>query len=97
MKTVADFKRKMVKGAAVHTLLYWNDNNGKPKLQRDFGTRKVTIVQSNSFALETTQPGKPEPVDSWCEWPKKTEFKPIDENKAEIYFQGGKLIYEFIR
>jgi hypothetical protein len=95
MKTISDFKRKMVKDVIVNTKLYHTDKDGNLQLVREYGPRKVTIVQSNSFALETMQPGKDKPVNSWCEWPKKNEFNPIDENTAEIIFGWGKLIYTF--
>jgi len=84
----------MTKGATVKTQLFRNDKDGNLQLCRDYGPRKVSITQTNSFALETETPEGM--VNSWCAWPKKNEFVPLGDNKAEIHFQGGKLIYEFV-
>jgi hypothetical protein len=93
MKTVADFKRKMVVGAKVSTQLFWM-NDGQLHQVNDIKDRTVTIHQSNSFAISMLKDGKE--VDSWCNWPKKSEFTPLSENKAQVDFDGGRLIYEFI-
>jgi hypothetical protein len=95
MKTVADFKRNMQVGAKVNSFLFWADKEGNMQQQNAQLDRECTISQSNSFAL-TAVNSKGETVNSWCDWPKKAEFTPIDDNKAEIHFQGGKLIYEFL-
>lgn len=95
MKTVADFKRKMILGAKVNSSLYWVDRaTNELKQVNELKDREVTIVQSNSFALSMEKGGKQ--VNSWCDWPKRDQFKVIDENTAECIFEGGKLVYQFI-
>ncbi len=96
MKTIADFKRKMIKGAKVNSTLY-HVRNGVETLAMVAKDREVTVSQSNSFAL--TVPGKyknGKQVSSWCDWPKTAEFSVINENTAQITFGFGRLIYEFI-
>lgn len=86
MKTVADFKRKMVVGAKVSSQLFRGD-----VLQLDIQNRTCTVSQSNSFAMSV--PGKTE--SSWCDWPKAKEFTALSDNKAEINFGWGRLVYTF--
>jgi hypothetical protein len=95
MKSIADFKRRMVVGAKVSTLLYYKDQDGNLQLQHNYGIRTVTVHQSNSFALATPKTNG-EVVNSWCNWPKKSEFKVIDSNTVEIHFDSGKLVYSFV-
>ena len=64
MKTLADFKKRLQIGVqlqAIHHLSFMGrDEKGAPIYgDKDLGTREVSIVQSNSFALKTT---KHEPV-----------------------------------
>lgn len=91
----------MLPGAIVKTLLFRADDKAEFQLVGDFGKREVSISQSNSFALKTQKPSTGEIVNSWCDWPKKNEFVPIDNNTAAIVqFEGTrdglKLIYQFI-
>lgn len=94
MKTISDFKRKMVIGAKLNSSLFFKDKDGKYVQQNALFNRECKIVQSNSFALTMETPEGIK--NSWCNWPKKDEFVPIDENKVEIVWEGGKLIYEFL-
>jgi hypothetical protein len=91
MKTVADFKRKMIVGVKVNSKLYWL-KDGNWQQVNEWANRECTISQSNSFAL--TVPNKKE--SSWCDWPKKDEFFVIDSNTVEIISFGSKLVYTFI-
>lgn len=89
MKTVADFKRRLIKGTLVHTTFHQasagRDENGKLMLKdEDKGTREVSIVQSNSFAFKTTKKDGTV-VDSWCNYPKATEIKIVDSDTITIY------------
>lgn len=93
MNTIADFKRKMIPGAKVHSRLFWLQN-GELKQVNEILNRECKISQSNSFALTMERNGKTE--NSWCDWPKKAEFTAVSENVAQIDFEGGRLIYEFI-
>lgn len=96
MKTIADFKRKMIKGAKVNSTLY-HVRAGVETLAMIAKDRECTVSQSNSFAL--TVPGKfdnGKQVSSWCDWPKTGEFTVINENTAQITFSFGRLIYEFV-
>lgn len=96
MKTIADFKRKMVIGANVEAKLYYKERGtDEYRLVSDFGTRPVSVIQSNCFAFKTTKVSG-ETVNSWCDWPKKNDFHPIDENTVKITFDGGYLLYKFV-
>lgn len=97
MKSIADFKRKLTLGAKVDTKLYWYDKEtNQPVLQRDYGTREVSVIQSNMFAIKTQEIGKDTFVNSWCNWPKKNEFQPVNENECIIRFSFGELHYKFL-
>lgn len=91
MKTVADFKRRLQVGVKLHATYHQefagrNENgNGEPVWKdKDLGVREVSIKQSNSFALKTWQEGKQKFEDSWCNYPKASECKIIDENTIQI-------------
>jgi len=91
MKNLSDFKKRLQVGTKLET---YNHN-----LKASFGVREISIVQSNSFALNTLRNG--EIVQSWCEYPKASDFEIIDNNTALIYWgQGDKrepiLTYKFI-
>jgi hypothetical protein len=91
MKTIADFKRKMIPGVKVNSTLFWL-KDGNWKQINEWKERECKVSQSNSFAL--TMPNTPDI--SWCEWPKKEEFTVIDEKTVMIISFGAKLIYQFI-
>ena len=98
MKTIADFKRRLKVGVKMNSKLLTADKNDRTKfiLVVESFDRVVTMVQSNSFAL-----GMNGSIDieksSWSNWPKKDEFKVINNNEIEVLFGGGgKLIYTFV-
>ncbi len=97
MKTIADFKRKMIVGAKVKSCLY-RFKNGEYSVADRHDIREVSIVQSNSFALKTWSTSKNIYIDSWCRWPAKNEFYPVSPDTIEIRFQDGhgKLVYTFV-
>lgn len=66
-KSVADFKRAMVKGSIWHTTHQYLKPNASVT---DMGIRTCVISQSNSFALQAPDKDRP----SWCDWPKASEF-----------------------
>lgn len=89
MKTfanLAQFKALLKVGEKVHTIFHnpkYYDGVVKLGEPIDRGERKITIVQTNSFALETVKAdGKI--VDSWCQYPKASETE-IKDNKCTIY------------
>lgn len=94
--TIAEFKRKLTAAkdscAMVKVQLYKPINN-EWKLMRDFGPRRVSVVQSNSYAFETIKDGKTS--DSWADWPKKGELTVLPDGKIEVNKGWSKLIYEF--
>lgn len=90
MQNLAQFKKRLQIGANVETI---HAHLGS------LGIRKISKVQSNSFALETIRNG--ENVDSWCEYPKAKDFEIIDENTAAIYWGENEkrekiLTYKFV-
>ena len=90
MKNLSDFKKRLTVGAQLETT--------HAKLG-SFGVRKVSIVQTNSFALETIREGKI--INSWCEYPKAGNIEIVDNNTAYIFWgEGAKreliLTYKFI-
>lgn len=90
MENLSQFKKRLTVGTQLETI---HARLGS------FGVRKISIVQSNSFALETLREGKQ--VNSWCEYPKAKDFEIIDENTAAIYWgEDAKrekiLTYKFI-
>ena len=91
MKNLSDFKKRLQVGTKLET---YNHN-----LKTSFGVREISIVQTNSFALDTLRNG--ETVQSWCEYPKASNFEIINKNEALIFWgQGEKrepiLTYKFI-
>lgn len=91
MVTLSDFKRRLKVGVELETI---HAHIGS------FGTRKVSIVQSNSFALSTTRTTG-EVVDSWCEYPKAKDFEIVDKDTVNIYWGEGErrekiLTYKFV-
>jgi hypothetical protein len=78
MKTLQDFKKAIQIGKEIETI---HARLGS------FGKRKISIVQSNSFALETVRNG--ETVNSWCQYPKAKDIEFKNENTAVIYWGEG--------
>ncbi len=94
MKTISDLKRVIKPGVKLHCVYHQDfagrDENGMYLLKdTDRGTREVNIVQSNSFTLLTPQKDKEgnltdKLVDSWMNWPKSKEFKPLTDKSFMI-------------
>lgn len=111
MKTIAEFKRRIVKGAKIHCIYHLRFVSRDPGTKEityrdeDRGVREVSIVQTNSFALATVQSGG-NTINSWCAYPKKDEIKFIDNDTVQImdYIYNAKneklfvpcLTYKFI-
>jgi hypothetical protein len=71
MKSIADLKRRLVKGAAV--VLDTSTLKGAPCAHKYLNVpRFVTHVQGNSFCLHP-DPAAPRPEWSWMDWPKREE------------------------
>lgn len=92
MKNLADFKRRIQKGVMLET---YNHN-----LRAEWPARPVSIVQTNSFALATVKTTG-DIANSWCDFPKASDFEIIDENTVLIYWGAGErrekiLTYKFV-
>ena len=90
MKTLSDFKKRLSTGVKLDT--------EHAKLGQ-LGIREVARVQTNAFTLLTEKNG--EMVESWCHFPKASEFEALDRDTALIYWGSGPsreliLIYKFI-
>lgn len=90
MKNLSDFKKRIAKGVKLHTTFH-QATNGRDEtgqlilIDEDKGIREVNIVQSNSFTLLTPKKDDPSVLtDSWCSYPKTSEFKVIDDNTVLI-------------
>jgi hypothetical protein len=82
MNSLAAFKRRLEVGKKLHTI---HHGYGKETDQEvDLGTREISIVQSNSFALKTKRVGGEE-VDSWCYYPKSSDCRFPDKNTIEMW------------
>lgn len=90
--TLAEFKRILTTGDNVHCYNHI--------LNKDMGTRKVSIVQTNSFALATPQVGSDQVKDSWCEYPKASMVKIEDNVLTVLVPRDGNFIpalsYKFV-
>lgn len=91
MKSLADFKKRLAVGVKLHTTHHQKfagrHENGSGEVvykDEDMGIRELSIKQSNSFALKTFRQDKNEWVDSWCNYPKASECKILDENTIQI-------------
>lgn len=95
--TIAEFKRKLIaakdSGKPVKVQLYCIKGNGEWILSMDFGPRKVSVIQSNSYALETIKDGKA--TNSWAEWPKSGGVELLQDGKIQVTKPWSRLVYEF--
>ncbi len=87
MKTLADFKRRLKVGVKLHTTYHQafagRNEKGEYLLKdEDKGIREVTLVQSNRFALKTKL--KDVMRDSYCDFPKASNFRILNENSIMI-------------
>lgn len=96
---IVDFKKLITQakesGNPVRVQLYWT-KDGSYVLQRDFGERNVSIVQSNRYALAILKPdGSNKIVDCWSDWPKSGQLTQLESGAIEYVFEFGKLVYTF--
>lgn len=86
MKTLADFKRRLKVGVLLETESRYGN----------LGVRPISVVQSNAFALKTiNKEGKEQ--DSWCQFPKASDFEIEDENTVLILQNGNPVLrYTFV-
>lgn len=92
MKTLSDFKRRLVKGVLLET------THAK---MGSLGIRPIFRVQSNAFTLLTEKKGASGKVESWCNFPKASDFEIVDKDTANIYWGTGDnreliLTYKFV-
>jgi len=90
MKNLSDFKKRLAKGVLLETT--------HAKLG-SFGIRPIGRVQSNAFTMMTNKSGKE--VESWCSFPKASEFEIVDKDTANLYWEtrdGRELVltYKFV-
>lgn len=95
MKTIADFKRRMATLPPVAVTVYYL-KNGTYQVSIEYGIRTVSIIQSNQFAFKTLKPKDNNYADSWCAWPTKKTFVPIDDHTVEIHYPDGKMVFRFV-
>ena len=89
MKNVAQFKKRLVVGQKLHCIRFSTVGfNGVQIPDTDLGIRPLSIVQSNSFALETTKENG-EKSSSWCDIPKASQCEFVNENTIIIYWGEG--------
>lgn len=94
MKTLADFKKKLIVGNKLKLQRFENiEGLWKEDLKMSL-TREISKVMSTQFALATEDKGKM--VDSYCDYPKKHEYTFIDDNTIEIILHRVKLVYSFV-
>lgn len=105
MKTLADFKRRLVLGAKLRVIFHMprlivRGNVGNTVLPTPLPEeRTVAKVQTNAVAFDrphmTDKPPGPQRW-SWLSFPKAKDFA-IEDGKAIIYQEGKKILtYEFI-
>jgi len=87
-KTISEFKKKLEVGDYLNTIFHCvfngRDEDGCIIYKSETkGIRKVSIKQTNSFALETTKKDGTI-TDSWCDYPKAKDCIIVD-NRLEIY------------
>lgn len=87
MNTVTAFKKRLKVGKSLHTVRHMKfdgrNEDGTPKwTDNDLGLRKLSVVQSNSFAFGMVYNG--EIVDAWCDYPKASNVIFNDENSMTI-------------
>ena len=90
IENLSQFKKALQVGIKLQTTHHTFGN---------MGVREVSIVQSNSFALETIREGKK--VDSWCEYPKSKDLICNGSNEVTVFWGEGEkreavLTYKFI-
>ena len=93
MKTLADFKRRLVVVVKLHAVRHTEND-------RDLGIREVSVVQSRSFALSTTKTTG-ESTDSWCDFPIASQCTFTEDSMTIWFSPPGKelvrlLTYSFI-
>lgn len=105
MKTLADFKRRLVLGAKLRVTFHMprltiRGNLGNTVIPTPPPEERIVAkVQTNSVAFDrphvTDKPSGPQRW-SWLDYPKAKDFA-VEDGKAMIY-EGGKkiLTYEFI-
>lgn len=105
MKTLADFKRRLVVGAKLRVTFHMpplvvRGNVGNTVLPTPLPEERIVAkVQTNSVAFDrphvTDKPPGPQRW-SWLGFPKAKDFA-VEDGKAVIYQDGKKILtYEFI-
>lgn len=88
-KSLSEFKRVLHVGASVnnifHHAILGRGEDGKAIYgELDRGSRPVSIVQTNAFALKTEK-SDGSIADSWCYFPKASNCEVVNNNTLIIY------------
>ncbi|ODU25451.1 MAG: hypothetical protein ABS95_00100 [Verrucomicrobia bacterium SCN 57-15] len=105
MKTLADFKRRLVVGAKLRVTFHMpplviRGNAGNAVLPTPLPEERIVAkVQTNSVAFDRPKATDKPPGSqrwSWLGFPKAKDFA-VEDGKAVIYQEGKKILtYEFI-
>jgi len=104
MKTLADFKRRLVVGQVVEKTFHLGDlivngNTGQVNLRGGpkVMLQKVVKPQSQSVGFELLE-GSQAGQTTWLQYPKAKDLKIVDADTAQVW-DGGELIltYRFIQ
>lgn len=92
MKNLSDFKKRLAKGVLLETTHAKMGN---------LGIRPIERVQSNAFTLLTEKKGASCKVESWCYFPKASDFEILDKDTVLIHWGSGIhreliLTYKFV-
>jgi len=87
MKTIADIKRAFTVGSKWHTINHI--------INKDFGIREISIVQSNQIALKTEHNGVI--TDSWLSFPKKTNTVFNSDTSFTIMSDDGRKVLTYTK
>lgn len=78
MKTIKEFRERLVMGTIITTRHYVRDKNGQMALSRTFTNQVVIDNDRNAFRLRTNN------TTNWMHWPMREFFRPIDEHSIAI-------------
>lgn len=87
MKTIADIKKAFTLGSKWHTINHI--------VNKDFGVREISIVQSNQIALKTIHQGVV--TDSWISFPKKSNVVFNSDISFTVLTDDGRKVLTYTK
>lgn len=86
MKTIKEFRERLVMGTVITTRHYIRDGNGQMTLNRTFAGRVVIGSDRHAFRIrtDTGTDAYPRYNTNWMHWPMREFFKPIDDRSVAI-------------